>query len=208
MSFSTAARVLAPIFFTPISLLLITVVAVLDFAIATSATPSEIQDLVLVRYLFVAGFCVIGVIWGMSARWAALKRIYGNKDVPFYRRCTSAFMAGILVGGLVIATTSTSVAFLTGFLLSVQNLPTASVENAGWIVVSTLVIPILAAYIAARKYIGEPTYERENGHIEDTGKLIDSRRNKIHVIAAAIILVFAILVSQLRGDGQAKFSHR
>lgn len=208
MSFSMAARVLAAIFFTPISLVLIMAVVALDFAIATSAIPSEIPDLVMVRYLFVAGFCVVGMIWGMSARWAVLKRIDRNKGVSLHRRCSSAFMAGILVGGLVIATTSTSVAFLTGFLLSVQNLPTAEVENAAWIVVLTLVIPILAAYIAARKYISESTDERENGQIKGTGKPIDSRRNKIQVIAAAVILVFAIAVSQLRGEGRAKFGHR
>ena len=128
--------------------------------------------------------------------------------MSFYRRSTSALTAGILVGGLVIATTSSSVAFLTGFLISVQGVPAATVENVAWIVVLTLIILFLAAYIAARRYISDSPHECLSAEAEETGSPAVPRRNMSHVIAAMGVVAIVVLVSGRKGDSTAKLGHR
>ena len=116
MSFSTAARTMALVFYTPFVLTIAVALAALDLAIATSQELFEVPELVTARYTIIAGFCVVGASWGIWARWTVLRRTDRSDSLSFYRRSASALTAGILVGGLVIATTSSSVAFLTGFL--------------------------------------------------------------------------------------------
>ena len=206
MSFSSVGRTLAVIFFALFSLLMVTAIAVVDLNIAMSAKPSEIPEHVTTRYAIVAGLCIVGVFWGMWSKWTVLRRIDKSNSLSLYRRCTSALMAGILVGGLVIATTSSSVAFLTGFLLSVQGVPASTVENAAWIVVLTLVIPILAAYIAAHRYISHSTQEFNNMKAEKIGNSAISRRDMIHATTAVVIFSIAVLVSRIKGGSQAKLT--
>ena len=65
MSFSSVVRILAVIFFPLASLTMATALAALDLAIATSQELSEVPDLVTARYTIIAGFCVVGVSWGV-----------------------------------------------------------------------------------------------------------------------------------------------